>query len=158
MERVDRIWKHPEYQKCLRGIRECEKDRIFCRHTPEHFLDVARIACLLASDMGVDADRETVYAAALLHDIGRHRQYREGIPHEQAGARIAGDILKDCGFEDAEREEILHLILSHRTRTEEKDLAGIFYRADKLSRNCFACPARGDCDWPEEKKNLHITY
>ena len=48
------------------------------------------------------------------------------------------------------------MILSHRTRSDRKDLKGLFYRADKLSRNCFACPARERCDWPEEKKNRNI--
>ena len=95
MERVNRIWRHPEYQSCLEKIRVCEKERIFCRHTPEHFLDVARITCLLAYEEDLPADRETVYAAALLHDIGRHLQYQQGIPHEQDSARIAEGILQD---------------------------------------------------------------
>ena len=156
MERVNRIWRHPVYQSCLEKIRVCEKERIFCRHTPEHFLDVARITCLLAYEEDLPADRETVYAAALLHDIGRHLQYQQGIPHEQASARIAEGILQDCGFTAEKSEEILSLILSHRTRSDRKDLKGLFYRADKLSRNCFACPAREQCDWPEEKKNRNI--
>ena len=158
LERVDRIWNHPEYQRCLEEIRICEKDRIFCRHTPEHFLDVARITCLLAWERGLDVDRETIYAAALLLDIGRHLQYRERIPHEQASARIAEGILADCGFAEEEQAEILHLIRSHRTKTNREDLTGLFYRADKLSRSCFSCPARDLCDWPEEKKNQKITY
>ena len=158
MERVDRIWNHPAYQSCLKEICACEAERIFCRHTPEHFLDVARITCLLAYEKEISADREIIYAAALLHDIGRHLQYREGIPHEQAGARIAGTILPDCGFSGEEQDEILHLILGHRTKTDREDLAGLFYRADKLSRNCFACPANEACDWPEEKKNKRITW
>ena len=57
MERVNRIWRHPEYQSCLEKIRVCEKERIFCRHTPEHFLDVARITCLLAYEEDLPADR-----------------------------------------------------------------------------------------------------
>ena len=31
-------------------------------------------------------DKEIVYGAALLHDIGRDRQYEEQIPHHQASA------------------------------------------------------------------------
>ena len=89
MERVNRIWRHPYYQACLAEIRRLEAERKFCRHTPEHFLDVARITCLLASEQGVQADREQIYAAGLLHDIGRHLQYRQKIPHEQASTAIA---------------------------------------------------------------------
>ena len=48
MERVNRIWFHPFYQECLRKIRAHEAEREFCRHTPEHFLDVARLTYILA--------------------------------------------------------------------------------------------------------------
>ena len=41
--RISLIWRHPLYQKHCKKIQELEKDRIFCRHTPEHFLDVARL-------------------------------------------------------------------------------------------------------------------
>ena len=41
--RISLIWRHPLYQKHCEKIQELEKDRIFCRHTPEHFLDVARL-------------------------------------------------------------------------------------------------------------------
>ena len=50
----------------------------------------------------------------------------------------------------------MRLIREHRTAGQAEDLAGLFYRADKLSRSCFSCPAREKCDWPEEKKNLEI--
>lgn len=165
MERVNRIWRHPGYQECLEKIRLLEEGRLFCRHTPEHFLDVARLTCLLAIERGIAVRRELVYAAGLLHDIGRFRQYEEGIPHEEAGAAIAREILLDCGFEEEEEEEILRLILSHRTKQGEKqresartELADLFRCADKLSRNCFSCPAQEACDWPYEKKNMIISY
>lgn len=176
MERVGRIFRHPEYQACLKEICLCEEGRIFCRHTPEHFLDVARLTYLLALEKGLDVNREQIYAAGLLHDIGRHLQYRQGIPHEQASAEIAEGILRDCGFEEGEQEAILFLIRNHRTKTKgikpdkietietgqeqadrEQQLAALFCQADKLSRNCFLCPAQEECDWPEEKKNLEIV-
>lgn len=160
MERVNRIWRHPYYQACLAEIRRLEAERKFCRHTPEHFLDVARITCLLALEQGVQADREQIYAAGLLHDIGRHLQYRQKIPHEQAGAAIAEEILRDCGFDGQERSSILRLILGHRTKPEDGEkttLSALFYQADKLSRNCFSCPVQDECNWPEEKKNREIT-
>ena len=88
-------------------------------------------------------------------------QYQQNIPHEQAGAEIAEGILIDCGFDRQERSDILRLILCHRSKpaaAEKNTLPALFYRADKLSRNCFFCPAQDECDWPEEKKNREITY
>ena len=43
MDRVNQIWNHPLYQTELRKLQLLEADREFCRHTPEHFLDVARL-------------------------------------------------------------------------------------------------------------------
>ncbi len=157
MERVNRIWRHRTYQECLEKIRAHEETREFCRHTPEHFLDVARLTYILALEEGIQAGlKELIYAAGLLHDIGRHLQYEKGIPHQTASAEIAEEILRDCGFSEGERETVLHLIRSHRTPQEGTDLAALFYRADKLSRNCFACPVQEKCDWPGTKKNLEI--
>ena len=156
MKRIDAIWNHATYQCSLERLSKWEEKREYCRHTPEHFLDVARITWILALEAGIPAEKEIVYAAGLLHDIGRFRQYEEGIPHEQASARIAEEILRDCGFEESEQEQVLELIRSHRTRQQEEILAGLFYQADKLSRNCFSCPVREKCDWPKEKKNLRI--
>ena len=43
MERVNRIWNHPAYQEALGKLTAYEAEREFCRHTPEHFLAVARL-------------------------------------------------------------------------------------------------------------------
>ena len=40
MDRVNQIWNHPLYQNELNKLQLLETDREFCRHTPEHFLDV----------------------------------------------------------------------------------------------------------------------
>lgn len=99
-----------------------------------------------------------IYGAALLHDIGRHEQYKNGIPHETASARIAPDILAACGYAPKEIQEITEAIALHRDSATVKrhDLAGILYRADKASRACFVCKASGQCNWKEDKKNLEI--
>ena len=95
---------------------------------------------------------------ALLHDIGRHEQYRTGTPHELASARIAPDILADCGYGQDEIREIGEAIALHRDGETglRQDLAGILYRADKASRACFACRASGQCNWKEDRKNQKI--
>ena len=77
-------------------------------------MTVARVTCLLAAEQGLPVNQEQVYAAGLLHDIGRHLQYQQNIPHEQAGAEIAEGILIDCGFDRQERSDILRLIGANR--------------------------------------------
>ncbi len=158
MERVNRIWRHPDYQKCLHRIEELEKTREFCRHDRNHFLDVARLAYIEDLEMGYGISKEWIYACGLLHDIGRHLQYEEGIPHHEASARIAGPILEDCGFEKEEIQEILKAILAHRDAgtKESAGLSGLIYRADKASRSCFACESEAACNWPAQKKNLEL--
>lgn len=94
--RISLIWQHPLYQKHCEKIQELEKDRIFCRHTPEHFLDVARLMYIYSLENKLNLSREIIYATALLHDIGRAQQYLSGISHDIAGAEIAGKILQIC--------------------------------------------------------------
>ena len=160
MERINQICRHPRWTESLEKIRVLEQDRIFCRHDAAHFLDVARIGTIIALEEGLELDREWIYAAALLHDCGKHEQYENGTPHEQASARIAPEILKDCGFDDKEKDVIVTAISRHRDpeAAKEKNLNGVLYRADKASRACFACDAEKDCNWKDGKKNLTIRY
>lgn len=160
MERVNRILSHPQYKACLNKIAEYEKDRIFCGHDMGHLLDVARLAWIFCLEQRLDIEKERVYAAALLHDIGRHIQYENGTPHQLAGLPIAQEIMEDCGFAQQEMQEILEAIGSHRDVNvkEQKDLSGVLYCADKVSRSCFGCEAKQECDWSREKKNLEIMY
>lgn len=158
MERVNKIFLHPLYQESLAEIDCLEQDRVFCGHGLVHVLDVARLAYILCLEEGLEIGRETVYAAALLHDIGRHLQYTQGIPHHQASAKIACQILPQCGFSREEQDTILEAISSHRNPENSSDWCRAFYRADKLSRSCYSCQSQSACDWPKEKKNLKITY
>ncbi|MBO5336166.1 MAG: HD domain-containing protein [Lachnospiraceae bacterium] len=160
MDRVDKILKHPLFQKNLEENNTAEADRRFCRHDIRHFLDVARIATILNLQENLQISKELVYAAALLHDLGKHMQYSEGIPHEKSSAEIAPFILKDCNFDEKETCVIVEAILTHRDEkvATERNLKGILYRADKASRACFACEAEADCNWKEGKKNLTIKY
>ena len=160
MKRIQAVFSHPLYQEQFRLLTEAEKDRIFCRHTMEHFLDVARLIYLYTLEEHTGLEKEMIYAAALLHDIGRYEQIALGTPHDIASARIAEQILADCAFS---REEILVIqdaILHHRGNESHGDtlLARYLYRADKQSRNCFCCPAREACNWPDTKKNMAIHY
>ena len=160
MKRIDEILQHEEFKKQMSIIHEAEMHRCFCNHGMEHLMDVARIAWIINLEEGIGLDREMVYATALLHDIGKGRQYAEGISHEIAGGEIAGVILKDCGFQEEEIFRIRRAILSHRDPAvkEHKNLRGVIFRADKASRPCFLCKTAKECNWSDEKKNMTMTY
>lgn len=160
MERIDKIINHDLFLYHLKQNEAAESSRVFCRHNMAHFLDVARIAYLMNLEEELGIEKEIIYAAALLHDLGRHLQYEKGIPHEVSGASIAGEILADCGFCGEEIKTITGAILCHReeSRKECHDLSGVLYRADKLSRTCYACAAVKECNWSDEKKNRGIRF
>lgn len=160
MKRINQIINNDSYIKYTEEIKAIEAGRKFCRHGIEHCLDVARIMMLLNYEEQLMLPKEMVYAAALLHDIGRGIQYQEGVPHEAAGIPIAHDILSAAGFDDAEAEILLQAIGNHRN-IDIRDchtLDGILYRADKASRACYACDAEAECDWKQDKKNMQLQY
>ena len=159
MDRVNQIWNHPLYQNELNKLQLLETDREFCRHTPEHFLDVARLAYIRALEENAPVSKELIYCTALLHDIGRAEQYTNGTPHDEAGVTIAGQILADLNFSESEKAQILTAIGEHRSSTGNLPiLSQIIYEADKKSRNCFLCSAEKECYWAPEKKNMTIRY
>lgn len=155
-ERIQKIMDNMHYQAHYTRIETCEVNRVFCKHDMVHFLDVARIAEILNLKEGIGVSEEFIYAAALLHDIGRHVEYSEGTRHEQASIPIAREILEECGFEEKEADVILKAIGFHRTMEikDNRDLNGLLYRADKLSRPCFSCKMESACNWKRDKKNL----
>lgn len=180
MKRINQLLHHPVFTGHLDRLAQLEKDRIYCCHGLSHLLDTARIACLLQYQKGNVPPKESafpveiIYAAALLHDIGRVLQYEQGLPHETAGLAAAKQILTDCCFTAHEQALILDVIQFHRKATkssavpssaktddyptETDSLRQLLHTADKLSRNCFACPAADTCYWPEDKKNQGILW
>ena len=156
MDRINRIISHPLWQENMGKLHVLEQDRIFCRHGEDHLLDVARLSYIEVLQKNLPISREKIYAAALLHDLGRAEQYENGTPHDIAGAALAERILTDCGFPEADRKEIVTAISGHREKLTGnlQDLSGVLYRADKASRQCLFCDAREQCNWSDEKKNL----
>ncbi len=156
MERADRICRHPRWKQCVEEIERRERERRFCRHDITHFLDVARLAWIEDLERGLTVPKGLVYAAALVHDLGRAGP--ECVPHEQAGLETAREILRDCCFSGAERDEILEAVSRHRDpkTARRDDLAGLLYRADKASRLCLFCAAERECNWSAEKKVLTL--
>jgi len=159
LNKVNSILNNNKFKDYLNKIRRAERERKFCGHDLQHFLDVARIAYIMILENNIEVDKEIVYATALLHDIGRWMQYNEGISHEIASHQLAGDILIEADFSEDERKIVLNAILNHRKKLNEKGTFDeIFYLSDKLSRNCVGCIAINECNWSEEKKNYKITY
>ncbi|MCD7920091.1 MAG: HD domain-containing protein [Clostridiales bacterium] len=160
MRRVNALLRHPTFTETLSELEALEQERIFCRHGLSHLLDVARIMWIQTLEQGLPLDKEVVYAAALLHDLGRVAQLRQGTPHEEASAALAGAILPECSYTEGETAEISAAILSHRGETggpaDGTPLGRLLYEADKKSRVCWCCKAQRLCNWPEAKRNTGI--
>ena len=168
LDRISRIYEHPDFMSRLQSIEEAEKDRKFCRHGLAHLLDVARLMYIDALKDGYISSgalsREMIYAAAMLHDIGRAEQNAFGTPHHEASAEISRVIMPACGFDEEETSRVEAAILAHRGREEGQSddrktddvLGRLLYKADKASRQCYACDARLACNWPPERMNMKV--
>ncbi len=165
MKRVWSVYCDPLIKQYLSDIEKFEKDRVYCRHGWYHLINTARIAYILNLENNYGISKEIIYTAALLHDIGKVREYKDGIPHDKAGAEIAKEVLIRCGFTKDEIYLITNAICLHRsisndfsrsTETMSGDLAKLIHDADKLSRECYSCGAYDSCKWKDEKKNKFI--
>lgn len=154
MERVQKIIHHPEFEKAMDIIGTLEKKRKFCGHDIKHLLDVARIAYIENLEESLGYSKDVIYGVGLLHDIGKYLQYIDGTGHHITSEKIARHVLQDAGYESIEIEDICQAILNHRNLEDaEKTVLGrTLYRADKLSRACYACSVSDKCDWSQEKK------
>lgn len=159
MEKINKILSNSEYLRYLKLIEIHETERKFCKHDINHFLDVARIAYIMVLENKLNINKETVYAAALLHDIGRWAEYEGKESHVDAALKITDPILTSAGFGADEMAIIKNAIRYHRKNENGlKDFSNIFSISDKLSRNCFNCPAKNECKWTDKMKNLEINY
>ena len=161
MCRVNAVINHWVYQDYYKRIEKIEKDRIFCCHQMIHLLDVARIAYIANLEQNLGFDKEVIYTAAVLHDIGKSFQYKWRIPHEIAGEKVANEILntlpEDVNYTEEEKALILKAVRGHRRKQEDMEpIEQLFYESDKRSRMCFACKAEKQCNWSEEEKNREI--
>ncbi|MDU6341284.1 MAG: HD domain-containing protein [Clostridium sp.] len=157
MKKVNDILNNTLYKENLERLLKYEEKREFCRHDLKHFIDMARIAYIMVLEKGLPYSKESIYAIGLLHDIGRVKQYEEGIPHHIASVELSKEILKKIDFTEEEKNIIIKSIQNHRKEADD-ELSLIIYRSDKLSRECFNCKAINDCYWSDEKKNLKINY
>lgn len=158
MERVNKILSSKEYQDALMRTERAEIDRIYCLHGLEHALDVARICYIINLEQKSGIKKDVIYAASLLHDIGRFKQYEDGTPHHIASEEIAGSILPKCGYTENETSAILHAVCVHRSAGSAAVLGEILQKADDLSRICLNCKARSTCKWQPEEMNMKLSY
>lgn len=152
-ERYNRIVRNEEFNRLLDEIEALEADRIYCRHGLEHLLDVARISYIQVLEDGLDYDKNILYAAALLHDIGRAAEHRGAGSHDEAGALIAEGILRDCGYAEPEIKLIQDAIQGHGEEGGS-GLAALLHCSDKASRMCFRCKAADTCKWKVKNEGI----
>ena len=126
MERVDAILRHPAFTAALAELHEQERERIFCRHGLEHLLDVARLMYIYDREAEFGIAQETLYAAALLHDIGKVPDDEPELPHAIIGMKLAEKY--------KEKPEICNAIGAHHDEVEMTSLiAPIIQVCDAIS-------------------------
>ncbi len=159
MRRIELLLNNQLYNTYMTYNEEEESEPIFCRHDISHHIDVARIAYILVLEhndlnffvkenglSGKLAGKEVIYAAGLLHDIGKWKEYQTGIDHASFGAKLAREILPQVFFNPNEVEIIARAIYEHRNLSMDMSFLGErIYRADNLSRICINCAYRSQC-------------
>ena len=104
-------------------------------HDWEHTLRVVRLCRHIGPPEG--ADMTVLLAAAYLHDIGRGHQddARGAVCHAEKGAELAAPFVAELPLSEAQKENILHCMATHRFRGKDapKTLeARVLFDADKL--------------------------
>jgi len=104
-------------------------------HKWDHTLRVYRLCKHIGIAEGVDMD--VLLAAAYLHDIARGFQdeSKGALCHAEKGAQMAGPILEKLALSEAQKNNILHCIRSHRFRGSHNPMtpeARVLFDADKL--------------------------
>lgn len=156
--RFNEILENEIFINTLAELNALEKNRKFCKHGIEHLFDVARTAYIINLENSLGIDKDLIYAAALLHDLGRVQEYKNSVPHELASVEIARKILAQTSYTPQETLEIVEAISNHRKTDEGDNLTTIIYKGDKLTRNCGMCNALAECNWSESKKNYKMRY
>lgn len=102
-------------------------------HGLDHVLRVVYLCEVIGKEE--NADMMVLLPAALFHDIARPMEREKGMPHEEAGARMAERYLRSIQYDEESIQKITHAIRTHRYRSIEKPEtleARILSDADKL--------------------------
>jgi len=92
-------------------------------------------------------NKEMIYAAGILHDIGRWVEYATKEDHAHVGAGLAQPILQDCGFSEEEIDKISLSISEHRLEPNKTTtlLGKALALADDWARDCKNCASQTSC-------------
>lgn len=175
MKRVELLMNDVLYNQYLQRNMEEEKEPKYCQHDIRHHIDVARITYILVLEhndlnyfvqehglTGRLAAKEVIYAAGLLHDIGKWQEYKAGVDHASFGAKLAREILPRAFFNSKEVELIARAVYEHRNISSTMSFLGErLHRADNLSRICGNCEYNAQC--PKRKRHEisisnHLEY
>ncbi len=120
------------------------------QNTLEHSLECARIASLLAQELGQDS--ALAKRAALLHDIGKVSPSE--LPHAQAGA----ELLRRCGESDA----VVEAVLKHHCEGADISIyAAIVKTADAISSTRLGArmaPAEGYFQRVKSLEDIALSF
>lgn len=120
------------YELVENYMKECMRDSA---HDREHIYRVLYAAVDIAS-YEKDVNLDILIIAALLHDIGRIKQYEDSnVCHATAGGEMAYDFLISNGLKEQDAIHVKECIQSHRFRTDDIPRtieAKILFDADKL--------------------------
>lgn len=147
------------YNEYLERNVESETDIEVCRHDLQHHIDVARILYILVLEhndlnyfmresgiTGKLAAKEVIYAAGLLHDVAKWKEYKIGVDHASQGSKLAREILPRAFFNPMETDIVCQAIYEHRNISRDMSFLGErLHRADNLSRVCSHCTYAGKC-------------
>jgi uncharacterized protein len=159
MDITAKILEHPKYIEYMECNAATEKDRLFCKHDLQHALDVARVAYIICLERRLEIPKELLYAAALLHDIAKWKQYQHGTDHALEGSILAGKILLDIGVSAGDAEVITKAIKTHRQENMEKSVFGkVLYESDKACRPCVFCKSIHACHRFQDGKEAKMQY
>jgi len=129
-----------EKYRQLKAIVEKEMGGASPAHDINHVMRVYNL-CLELAKHEPNVDTDVLRTAALLHDVARTREDKDGhshmlnVDHAVLGAEMSGKILRELGYPEEKIEHIKHCIAAHRFRggNPPKTIeAKILSDADKL--------------------------
>jgi len=100
-----------------------------------HFQRVYELAIKLAEKQNMEVDRDSLFAAAYLHDIGAFEPYRqEGKDHSEVSIEKCSEILLSIGFPKDKIDLVKNIINGHMFHVKPSDIKEsiIFHDADTL--------------------------
>ena len=123
----------PAKSKIIDFMREELSDSNSGAHTFDHTMRVYTLSMQISEELPVSI--RVLQAAALLHDVGRPREYETGISHSILSGEMSKSLLQELAYTENEIEQILDAIRTHRFSEgiEPNSLEGeILSDADKL--------------------------